>query len=805
MKDLKTSFLKLFNRTWPIIFLLAISLLFFYPVWLKNYLPLPLDALVAVHIPWTEIKWEGYPTGVPIKNLEITDSISQFYPWRSLVGEFWRSGKVPLWNPYMFSGAPFLATLHSASLYPLNFLYLFLSNEKTWSLLLFLQIFLAGVFMYLFLRTLKLRPEVSLLGSIAFAFSGYMIGWLEFATGGQAAMWFPLLLLLEYKLVTSKKFFWILPISLVFFFIYTAGDFQVPLYTTIVYVLFGIFLVWPKKVFDSHFFKGIILIFAGFLSGVFLSLPQLLPTIELFRQSVRFDDPYIKEYFYGLMDWNKITNFIWPDFFGNVVTGNSWGRFSFHEYVSFTGVVSLVFAVYSFLTKKEKVEKFFWFLLVLSLIFLFPTPLAYLPFKLKIPGLGTSSASRIIFLVDFCLSVLASYGLSRWIKKKELNILKIINIFFVITAGVALGLVISIAFIKVLSENSILVVPYITNLLVSLRNIIPTSLVLLTLFLLFLVREKFPKPILKIFPFLIIVVAAAEMLRFSWKNTSFSPQKFLYPKTQTTDYLEKQTKPFRIAGGIPTNLFIPYKIDSIEGYDPIYPLQYANWLSVVNFGLSDYPSRRYGLVSNFSSPILNYANLEYVIDFKKGFLGDVNNDGSFNPSIIDSHYQPVFSEGRVTVFKNSQALPRVWVSTNYKVGKDDSEIIKELIKPESSRNKLIIIKSEPSIKITRKNTSFSVSNFQEDFNKVTFDVSMEDNALVFLSQNFYSGWRAYDNGKEVEILKANYVFDAIAATKGNHEIEFIYDPKSFKIGKLLSITTLTFLIGFLFIQKLSKK
>ena len=88
--------IKIIKKFWPIILFFVITLIFFYPVWLENKVPLPGDALVGAHIPWTEIKWEGYPAGVPIKNLEISDTFSQFYPWRMLVAEYWRANEAPL-------------------------------------------------------------------------------------------------------------------------------------------------------------------------------------------------------------------------------------------------------------------------------------------------------------------------------------------------------------------------------------------------------------------------------------------------------------------------------------------------------------------------------------------------------------------------------------------------------------------------------------------------------------------------------------------------------------------------------------
>ena len=59
-----------------------------------------------------------------------TDLAAQFVHWRGFgFGEMSR-GNLPLWNPHIYSGAPFLAGFQSALLYPLNVLYLVLPLAK---------------------------------------------------------------------------------------------------------------------------------------------------------------------------------------------------------------------------------------------------------------------------------------------------------------------------------------------------------------------------------------------------------------------------------------------------------------------------------------------------------------------------------------------------------------------------------------------------------------------------------------------------------------------------------------------------
>lgn len=795
MITLKKKLFDYYNIYWTYLAITLISLVFFYPVLLQNKVPLPVDALVGAHVPWTELKWADYPAGIPIKNQEITDAFSQFYPWRSLVGDFWRSGVAPLWNPYMFSGAPFLASLHSAALYPLNIIYLFFDNINSWTFLIFLQILLSGLFMNAFLLTVGLPSSASLFGSIAFSFSGYMIAWLEFGTGGHAGLWLPLILLSLYKWLSEGKIKYAYLLPILFFPVFTAGDFQVPLYITFAYFFFAIYLILSNKKFKQNTFTNSFYVIIIFTFAALLSSIQLIPTAELFLNSVRLDDPYIKEYFYGIMHWEKIVNFIWPDFFGNVVTRNYWGKFGYHEYLAFAGSISLVLATFSLFLKKSNTEIFFVLLLIISLAFLFPTPLAFLPYKYNFPGLATSSASRIIYLVDFSISVLAAFGLSKLDKTTVNKFLRIILYYLVISFGVGAGLYICLKYMSSESLNESLQI--IINIKVALRNMIPSTLILLSICISGLVINyksfPFPKLKYKMYFGLILCLTISELLTFGWKNKPFVRKDFVFPNTKTTDYLKSISEPFRISGGIPMNLFMPFEIRSAEGYDSIYPKRNSEWFSLVNAGNLKALSGRYGLIHNFSSPLLNYANVKFVVDYKKDLYGAIDMNGGYYSGVSEPRYKDIFDEGRIHIFENVNSLPFAWISNNYKVSKDKTDLIYNILSSDSSKME-IVLEENPNITISNNKIEYSISEVKINKNNISLMTNLNGNALLFLSQSYYPGWRAYIDGKETKVLRSNYIFQAIPLISGKHAINFHFDPISFKIGRLISVVTFVVLL-----------
>src|SRR3989344_412204 len=70
--------------------------------------------------------------------------------------------------------------------------------------------------------------------------------------------------------------------------------------------------------------------------------------------------------------------------------------------------------------------------------------------------------------------------------------------------------------------------------------------------------------------------------------------------------------------------------------------------------------------------------------------------------------------------------------------------------------------------------------------------------LLFLSDNYYPGWKAQVDDEETQILRANYTFRAVPLIAGEHVVRFYYDSGAFKIGLLITLISLGVLGVFVF-------
>jgi uncharacterized membrane protein YfhO len=84
--------------------------------------------------------------------------------------------------------------------------------------------------------------------------------------------------------------------------------------------------------------------------------------------------------------------------------------------------------------------------------------------------------------------------------------------------------------------------------------------------------------------------------------------------------------------------------------------------------------------------------------------------------------------------------------------------------------------------------SANIARYEDS--SVSIHVTSNDDAVLVLADSYYPGWRAYVDGSEIDILRANYFFRAVRVPPGNHFIEFKYEPRSFELGLLISLWTL---------------
>ena len=132
-----------------------------------------------------------YPLLFTNRVLANGDILHYFYPYRDYAASAFREGKIPLWNPYIFLGAPFLANPQTAVLYPLHWplSWLPVTKQIYWSAAL--HTWILGLGGYQLMRRWQLSLFAGLTTAVVLAGSGFYGGLLGHINQMNAAAWLP--------------------------------------------------------------------------------------------------------------------------------------------------------------------------------------------------------------------------------------------------------------------------------------------------------------------------------------------------------------------------------------------------------------------------------------------------------------------------------------------------------------------------------------------------------------------------------------------------------------------------------------
>ena len=116
-----------------------------------------------------------------------------------------RSGALPLWNPYIFSGMSHLAIVQTAPFYPPNIiLYVLLPSTVAFNLAMMLHVLLLLGFSHAYFRLLTGRDEAAWLGAVTFSFCGFLLLHIEAIGIFNSAAWIPPLFYCAEKWIRTR-------------------------------------------------------------------------------------------------------------------------------------------------------------------------------------------------------------------------------------------------------------------------------------------------------------------------------------------------------------------------------------------------------------------------------------------------------------------------------------------------------------------------------------------------------------------------------------------------------------------------
>ncbi len=747
----------------------------------------------------------------------VEDHLRMLYPYRLFDAEQFKSLNIPLWNPYTFSGFPYLASLRCHIFYPPNLIFLFLPTHLGMNFSLILHVFLAGLFMYLLAINLGLSRSSSIVCGLTFMFSGYFVDevWWGHETRLGSITWTPLIFLFFLKAVKQTKPSYALISGLILGIQMFSGHLQFPYYGLMALFVFAIylFLSFLKDREGRKAFVPLVSFLIVVVVGLALAAIQLVPAAELSQFSIREPSADTLALF---TRWSMHPSYLITFLFPRSSPIFGARSFPFPVSIGYIGALSLFLAMLSLFLIKNRYVLFLWILIGLSFLFALGRYVPVYSFFYRfLPGFSAfRNPIFFLYLYVFPVSVLSGFGMfylenNIW-KQKERKL----NMFsrLMIAGGLVLLLIALMVFIfksnLTQSVNDPSLLEYLKAKINKFQDTITYDFATIGFVLLLgaiplvlryklRIRDLILRAMIISLIFIDLMFYGTKFLRTYDLTPFVSKQRYI-------DFLKKEDQPFRVLPILDypeqDPLLKLQKISSINGYGSLEMMQ-----DYVNF-ISDFQEKPVTQdaslmrVANYDSNAVNLLNTKYILTterieddrFPLVYTDRIPAAQTWDPDREDNL--------ELRVYENKSALPRGFIVHSVKVIKKREQILETLRNPSFDPRKIIILEEEPEESVDNMfleegSDQVRFISYKED--EFVLEASLERNGFLFLSEVYYPGWKAYVDGQPTKIYKSNYIFRSIYLDKGVHKVRFVYSPVSFEIGASITVITLMVLLGLL--------
>jgi hypothetical protein len=671
----------------------------------------------------------------------------------------------PLWSTYGLSGQPLAANQLAMLFYPPILLLLLEPTAWAFSLFYVLHLAWAGIGTYWLVRGLGRRPEAALLAATIFALSGKLVAHTAIGHASllAAIAWLPWALASLHRALARSDRRWLSPklalallggIALAaqatthsYALIYTA-------YGLLAYA--GLYLALAPGSVVSRMRSALrqmpTLILIP-VTGILLGAIQLLPLLEMIPYSNRALS-LTEATFLSLSPAQTLASIFFPV--------PALG----HEWTIYPGLLTLGLAASAWFARRERPVMIFAILVAAGVILALGdyTPLYRLFYRL-LPGLGwLRTPGRLWFFVTLGLAVLAAYGLEEWQNLWRHPLRGRIRL--AVVAATIFALVLSIGTMVALGQSG--------------RGMWGLGVFgLLSGALLLWALRRRPGPIFATFAILLI---AADLLSVGLTLLRFVPQAEIAAQGRTAaEWLAAQPGTFRVYSpsySLPQPAAIQADLEQIDGVEPVHLADYDRFMALAG-GYGEGP------FSVTTPPFPEGVPLEQAHRNTQPNLrlsGLLNGQYLAAAFALDLPGLALRWQGENTwLYENEHALPRGFV-VHQTEPVTHQEVWDRLNTLDPTRVALV----ENDRRLDGPGEPSPAQIVKHSPNRVVVETDLEAPGLLVLSEIWYPGWQAYDNGDPTPILRTDAILRGVYLDAGSHTIEFDYNPRTVCVGLAIS-------------------
>jgi len=718
------------------------------------------------------------------------DNKTAFYPSLAFVAQSLRSGQLPLWNPYVYSGFPMISDPQAMIFSPVAIVSMLAVNQPSvyWfdGIELF-HVLLAGLGMLLLSVRLGRSNLASLFAALVYMYGGPASSRLQHVPIIYAYAYFPFALMaldhmLESKRMRSAVAFGVLA------GIMAAHQVQVAYLFCLVllgYACFRLASSTSRVVYLADRWRvfGV----AAISGAVTLAVP-LFFTLQFLPFSNRLQVPYAFAVSESVHPLTFLTYFM-RNFFGNARPETYWGYGDVSETFLYAGSLPIIMVARYGIGNAillERQFRYFFYVGVVSVLYALGefTPFYWIAYHI-IPGVGLyRRPTDAIFVLNMVLAVAVGFLIDRFLEGKTGHIRPL----WLALGGIPVLLLSIWGFSAAFEQQKL---HFMTKDILWALLFFGVGLALLRTIA--VANSSLARRQLVLALFFLLVVDLNVHNVGTRMNASAEPAPLLMKDAIQKDPVARfignglrtggGVAGFRAditwAGALWANAPMVLGIQSTQGYNPLRYALYHRVVGSQEFFAEIRPFSR--LVPGYSSPILDLLGVRYIVSAKS--LAEI--DTKVDPE----RFPVVFEYFGMRVWENPNVLPRVIAATSFYVEPDiDYAIDNGKVAPVDFRSDVVIPHPPQTLGTYRApvqtivplpgqgKANARVVEYRN--NVVRIAVETQRDVIIVLNDPWYPYWRAYVDGNEREILQTNYLFRGVHVRSGEHEVDFRFEPYS---------------------------
>jgi len=662
------------------------------------------------------------------------DLFTRYYPWKTFLGESVRSGAVPLWNPHIFSGMPFIADAQKGAFYPPGVLYLIFNFTDAYRLYLLLHYSVLAFGIYKLLRAFGFGIMPALTGTCAAAFGSFPLA----SSASPAALgpiaFLPVTALLVLRSIKSGHVHNYMLTALLLCMSFLSGSYPAFIYSVLFIVIFTFFLIPQSPPPFRKYALAFSIMSLMAVACMLLTMPQSGLYNDLLKNMVSAEEMGYSSAAADSMGFAGILGLFLPPLL-KIDGFNDFSRY-INGTMVFMSITFIFLIIFGMFLKKDRLYKFSAAVSIFAILLalgknipvhsLFYTFAPYLSFMLH-PGYAVT----LLIVPASILAAKAAEGIAG-LHGHERYSRKFLNVLY--------GLIVLLAFTLVNAQKIALIYGITEEQMFRLCMLFLAFIGGYTLNLgLFYAMEK--KLIRRDFySALLLALIAAELVFFSSSmNPSCPGNYYLASKSPAADSAKAvKTSAFRYistasgtvpadcsyfesyASTLPSNTGILYGINDASGYNDLKNRAYSVILA------SAFKDGRPNLTA------LNIMSVKYIVSGRRlpGFSEYVQSGGAY-------------------IYKNRGALPVFHVTSDLNAPRP----------------------VDSTASWTRKG--------KFDYSVYKARISCIKSGFAVFASSYYPGWNAYVDNRSENISLCYGIYMAVPVDAGTHDITFIYSPPNY--------------------------